>query len=287
MIIPTHRRPERLEACLKALSGLDYPKDRFEIIVVDDGSPASSEPVILPFRGVSDITLLTQPRSGPAAARNRGAAHAKGTFLAFTDDDCTPDPGWLKALANRFAALPEHMIGGRTINALPENPFSGASQHLISYLYDYYDGKPSGLFTSNNMAVPVRHFYSAGVFDASFPLAAGEDRDFCDRWLHHGYKMTYAPEAVVYHAHALTLSSFWRQHFNYGRGAFHFHRLRVGRGHRRIKPEPLSFYLNLLRYPLSRERGLQGLLIASLLGISQAANAAGFFWERSSRKSDS
>jgi GT2 family glycosyltransferase len=52
------------------------------------------------------------------------------------------------------------------------------------------------------------------------PYAAGEDREFCDRWLRHGYRMAYVPKATVYHAHELTFCTFWRQHFGYGRGAF-------------------------------------------------------------------
>jgi len=119
-----------------------------------------------------------------------------------------------------------------------------------------------------------------GGFDTGIPRAGGEDRDLCDRWLHHGYQMIYAQEVLVYHAHALTLDTFWRQHFNYGRGAFYFHQAHARRGQERIKVEPLPFYLNLLRYPFSQARGLQALLLAVLLGVSQMANAIGFLWER-------
>lgn len=109
---------------------------------------------------------------------------------------------------------------GQTLNALSENIFSTASQQLISYLYDYYNLNLSRtrLFISNNLAVPTRQFRTVGGFDTSFPLAAGEGREFSDRWLHHRYQATYAPEAIVYHAHALTLLSYCRQHFNYAGG---------------------------------------------------------------------
>jgi len=46
-----------------------------------------------------------------------------------------------------------------------------------------------------------------------------DSESICDRWPYHGYPMLYAPEVQVYHAHSLTLPKFWRQHFNYGRGA--------------------------------------------------------------------
>ena len=90
--------------------------------------------------------------------------------------------------------------------------------------------------------------------------------------------MHYAPEAVVYHAHAMTLREFWQQHFNYGRGAFYFHRCRTQQRDALPAPEPLSFYKDLLRTPL-RQHGPRGLVYAGLLLISQIANAAGYFYE--------
>lgn len=281
IIVPTHARPKQLAACFESLACLDYPRERFEVIVVNDGSGTSPETVVAFFRDRLDITLLTQPHAGPASARNTGAAKANGEFLAFTDDDCTPAPDWLQALAARFATVPDHVIGGRTLNALPDNPYSTASHLLIDYLYAYYNADPNQarFFTSNNLAVPTDRFHAIGVFNTTFPRAGGEDREFCDRWLHNDYRMIYAPEALVYHTHALTFRTFWRQHFNYGRGAFRFHQARARRGQGRIRLEPFSFYWNLLRHPFSHAQGRRALLLAVLLVVSQAANAAGFFWE--------
>ena len=83
------------------------------------------------------------------------------------------------------------------------------------------------------MAMPVNLFRVIGLFETTFTTS--EDREFCDRSLYNGFQMIYAPEILVYHAHALTLGTFWRQHFNYGRGAFYFHRVRAQRGQGRIK----------------------------------------------------
>jgi GT2 family glycosyltransferase len=250
IIIPTDGRPRQLAACLQSLACIEYPGDRFEVIIIDDGNQTPLEAVVDSFHDKIDLTLLTQSHSGPAAARNAGAKRARGTFLAFTDDDCIPNADWLEKLADRFAQTPEHIIGGLTLNALPNNPYSTASQILIDYLYKYYNPifNQACFLTSNNLAVPAAQFRALGGFDASFPLAAAEDRDFCDRWRSRGYRMIYAPEVVVYHAHALTLRTFLRQHFRYGRGAFHFHQARTERGQNRIRLEPASFYVNLLRY---------------------------------------
>jgi GT2 family glycosyltransferase len=133
--------------------------------------------------------------------------------------------------------------------------------------------------TSNTLALPAEHFRAIGGFNALWLRAAAEDRELCDRWLYHGYRMAYAPEVIVYHAHVLTFHTFWRQHFNYGRGACHFHRVRAQRNQGRIRVESLGFYLRLLRYPSSQVQSKQALLLTALLVLAQVANAAGFLWE--------
>ena len=229
IVIPTHRRPAQLAACLTSLGTLDYPRDRFEVIVVDDGGNMSPDSVA-PFRPRLDVTLLNQAHSGPAAARNHGARRAKGELVAFTDDDCVVDPRWVRALAARFDGS-GNAIGGRTLNALPHNVYSTASQILIDYLYGYYNpvAEDAVFFASNNLAVSRREFLAIGGFDESFGRAAGEDRELCDRWRGLGHGMIYAADALVHHGHELTLRRFCRQHFNYGRAAVHFHRARTRR----------------------------------------------------------
>jgi GT2 family glycosyltransferase len=281
IIVPTFRRPQALTACLTALSHLDYPHESFEVIIVDDGGQVPLEAVVAPFSDCLDVTLHRQPHAGPAAARNAGAARAQGQFLAFTDDDCRPAADWLRALARCFDTAPDHAVGGRTVNALTDNPYATASQLIVDFVYAYYNADPSQarFFASNNLALPADGFHALGGFDATFRTS--EDRDLCDRWLHHGYRMTYAPEVIVSHAHVLTLCSFWRQHFNYGRGAFRYHRARARRGSGVFRAD-LAFYGQLpalLRGGLSRRRGAEALLLTVLLGVWQGANTAGFWWE--------
>jgi len=286
IIIPTYNRPDRLGQCLQSLAQLDYPRPCFEVIVVDDGSQQPLAPIVSQFEVSLKLRLLRQQNAGPASARNTGATAAQGNYLVFTDDDCQPQPHWLTALAAAILKVPTALIGGHTLNALPDNPYSTASQLLIDYLYSYYNQAPAAatFFASNNFAVPRDLYQTVGGFDTSFPLAAGEDREFCDRWRHHGLPMHYAPEATVYHSHSLTLASFWRQHVNYGRGAFYFHQLRSRRQAEPMQVEPLSFYTNLLTYPYSQKLGKRAPLLSGLFFVSQVANVAGFFWERYHQK---
>ena len=278
VIVPTYNRPGQLGACLRALARLQYARDRFEVFVVDDGSKSSPESIVTSFRDRLDVALLLQTHAGPAAARNRGAARARGRFLAFTDDDCMPAPHWLGAMAARFEKDSDRLIGGRTLNIISDNPYSIASQAVVDVVYAYYNTNPdeAQFFASNNLACSSDRFRQLGGFDPTFRTS--EDREFCDRWLHNHHHMTYAPEAIVYHAHNLTLPAFWRQHFSYGRGSFRFHRVRSGRGRGGFRPD-LTFYSRLLRYPLSGECQGRALRLLSSLMLSQAASAAGFVWE--------
>lgn len=285
VIIPAFARPVRIAACLGALTGLDYPPERFEAIVVDDGSPEPLEPVVVRFRSQLDLTMLRQGNTGPAAARNAGALAARGRYLAFTDDDCLPEPGWLRALASALTQDPSLLVGGRVINAFPQSPYATASQDILDYRYGHFDDDRgwTPFFTSNNIALAADRFRAIGGFDALLPLAAFEDRDFCDRWRARNWPMRYESSAIVRHAHDLSLSSFWRQHFRYGRGAAHLHRARVRCGAAGLRPKPFGFYADMLRYPFRYYPAAAATLGAGLIALSQAATAVGFMWETISR----
>ena len=248
---------------------------------VDDGTPGGLEDTVSAWRPRLNLRLIVQANAGPGAARNRGAFEATNEYLAFTDDDCVPDAAWLTALANALTVRPGDLLGGRVINVL-DNLYSQASQDVVAYLCDYYDGRSgrSRLFTTNNMAVSAEAFRASGGFDTSFQRAAGEDREFCDRWVASGRGSAFVHEAIVRHAHSLTLAGFCRQHFQYGRAANRFRKIRAERRSEPVTLEPLSFYTGLLRAPFCDGRSWRACCRAALVGVSQAANAAGFYWER-------
>jgi GT2 family glycosyltransferase len=262
------------------LGHIDYPSDHFEVIVVDDGGKISPETPVERARGAVRVRLLRRAHGGPAAARNAGAAAAGNPFLAFIDDDCVAASDWLTALARELSKDPTSMVGGRVVNSLGDNPFANATQCLVSYLYERHNRETPHFFCSNNLAAPRDRFMEIGGFDASFPFAAGEDRDLCDRWQLSGKPMSYAEDAIVYHAHDMGLRGFWRQHLRYGQAAAHFHRLSAARRCRSVALEPTAFYLGILRHPF-REMPLKHAWTASgLLLLAQVANASGYFYER-------
>ena len=280
IIIPTHDRPRQLEVCLRALARLEYPRSRFEVILVQDGGAPLDEAALQAAGEGITLTLHRQVQAGPAAARNAGAARACGDYLAFTDDDCAPAPDWLARLAERLEATPEAMVGGRTVNALTHNTFSQASQALVAHFYAYENHTPGhGFLASNNMAVPAGAFRALGGFDTHFERPAGEDRELCSRWCRAGHKIVYAPEAQVAHRHSLNLRSFWGQHVSYGRGAYQYRRRRAYLSGTAVRVEPLAFYFSLITVPFAKGVTWQAMLQAVLLMVSQVANATGFVGE--------
>lgn len=278
IIIPTFNRPKALTACVQAIKKLDYPQDRFEVIIVDDGSPVPIQPFDQNLRDGANITFLRQINSGPASARNTGAEHAKGDILAFTDDDCLPTPQWLRELARSFNDSPLALVGGRTVNGLTDNLYTTASQMIVEEAYAFFLSRDSDLrfFASNNMAVAARLFHQIGGFDSTFRTS--EDRDFCDRWLGQGHPLIYAPQAMVFHHHHLKMTTFILQHFYYGCGAYRFHRARAKRGSRMLKPD-LQFYFSVCRRAIFSPSSRKSLRMAGLLGLWQVANLAGFLWQ--------
>ncbi len=268
VIVPTRSRPECLRECLRAIAAQHFPPERLEVIVVDDGSP---EPVV----AAPPVRVVRQHGAGPAAARNAGARATGAERLVFLDDDCLPQPGWLAAMDERLDRDPEVAVGGRLENAFPGNPWAQASQLIVDYFYEVVNRRPeqAGFLGSGHLAVSSEAFRRVGGFDARYPTAAAEDRDFCARWLQSGRRLVYVPEVSVRHAHNLTLWGFVRQHRAYGRGARLLHAQRGG-----LKTP--GFYLGLLSFPFRRYPLVRALQLWPALLLSQVAHTVGYLLDR-------
>lgn len=281
IIIATYSRPTQLAACLESLSRLDYSRDRYEVIVVDDGGDPPAASVVARAPPTLRISQLRQANAGPAAARNLGAASATGNFLAFTDDDCLPQPDWLTAMARALTAYPGCMVGGATVNANVGNLCSATSQLIQDIVYRHYNVDPerARFLASNNLALAAAAFREIGGFDPGFRTA--EDRELCDRWLAGGRRLIYYPPARVAHVRHLTLWSFCRQHFGYGMGAGRFHRQRASR-HPGGPVADFRFHLDIRNWlwgPITAAPPRQVVPLAVLIGAWQISNLAGFLWE--------
>jgi GT2 family glycosyltransferase len=275
IIIPTFNRLAELERCLESIGRMNRSGFNVELIIVNDGGAAPDDQRLTSLANGVELHLLSQPQSGPAAARNLGVRAARGDWFAFIDDDCLLPSDWPARVSDAIRRHPGSMIGGRTVNDLTTNAFSEASQTLVEYVYEYYNiqsRQRTPMFASNNMLVPAAPLKALGGFDERFRTA--EDRELCRRWNDAGHATVYEPGVVVLHAHDLNMASMLRQHFAYGRGAFPYWEKKSG-SLRAIAVEPFGFYLAMLSYPF-RMRKRNALMLGMLIAASQIANAGGF-----------
>jgi glycosyltransferase involved in cell wall biosynthesis len=280
IIVPTRNRAALLDRCLAAMSGLDYARTNFEVLVVDDGSEPPLDDVIAQHPGLMSLQVFRAEGVGPASARNIALKAASGEYVVFTDDDCRPDPKWLLAFDEAIQRHPGSGFGGRIVDS-PENAIYGrASQLLVSFLYDYSESS-NGLrfFCSNNLVFPRLQLLEMGGFDESFPLAAAEDRYICARWLKQG-ELEFVPAAIVEHRQLLGLRSFFRQQFRYGRGACQFWRRRHMDEQAENRLEPWHFYSRMLAYPFAKVAFNRAIAMSALLALSQFAVALGYYSEK-------
>ena len=299
VIVPTFDRPAGLRRCVAAV--LAQSATDLEFIVVDDGGRLPAADALAGFDDPR-LRVIRQDNAGPAAARNCGASLARAALLAFVDDDCAPRRDWLERLLAKSRACPGAMVGGTTHNALAADAFAEASQQLIHYLYARLnaDAGDASFLTSNNMLLPADGFAEAGGFDQTYRRAAGEDRQFCRAWKALGRAICVEASAVVDHYHAMGLRGYLKQHFDYGRGAYRYHRLMAGEALAKAKAGPvslttsdqrggLSTALAIAGFPLqSRQTAPRGLgrraAVSGLLTLSQFATAAGYAREKRQAK---
>lgn len=280
VVVPSYGRPRQLRACLDALVGQSFAGP-WEVVVVDDGSPEPLASLADAFVGRIDLRVIRQDNAGPAAARNRGVREARGTFIAFTDDDCLPEREWLATLVGAARERADALVGGTTINGLPHELFASTSQLIVDLVYEHFNADPDNAYflASNNMLCSREAFLEAGGFDATFPRAGAEDRDFCDRWRMAGRPLLWRSEARVEHRHSQSLLGFLSLHVRYGRGAHMYQAKRRCRGSGTMR-EDLGFHRTLPRRVWGKLRDhdshlQRGGLLAALVAW-QAANAAGF-----------
>jgi glycosyltransferase involved in cell wall biosynthesis len=279
IIIPTFNRPSTLQLCLQSVLELEYPKDSFEVIVVDDGSTISVNEVVEPFERKMKLRVFRQQNSGPAAARNRGAELASGEHLAFTDDDCQVSTLWLKSLETAVGIHPDSAIAGPTINLI-HNPYCEASQEILEVLYSLFEQRPNHplrFYASSNLCFPRSAFLRLGGFDPRFRTS--EDREICARWRDDGKALVFRNDAAVFHRHQLAFGSFVAQHFRYGEGAKSYHQKRKSLGSSSsMGPDP--HYYRLLFQSPPRQPVASRLQHLSLLVLSQIASSVGFLLHR-------
>ena len=197
VIVPVYNDAERIRGCLRALAEQSYPRDDYEVIVVDNGSTDHTPDVVREY-AVSLVVENEVP--GSYAARNAGIAMAKGTILALTDSDCIPAPDWLeRAVAQLTGPASPDMLGGRVELFFkdPECP-TGVElyESLMAFPQQHYI-RDRNFSVTANLFVRRRVFEKAGVFDQT--LRSSGDLEWGARAHAHGFSIFYAEDVVVRH----------------------------------------------------------------------------------------
>ncbi|PZV06827.1 MAG: glycosyl transferase [Leptolyngbya sp.] len=197
IIVPTFLDTDCLRLCLTALENQTYPKDKYEVIVVNNCVDDDLQPLLKKFKGVK---LVTEPKPGSYAARNRGIAEAKANILAFTDADCIPAQDWLEQGVKNLIKTEDCGLVAGSIRVFVHNPSAPKACELYDKLFafpqknylevDHY-GATANVFTYKAV------FETVGLFDAD--MKSGGDYEWGQRVHAANYAMAYAETASIDH----------------------------------------------------------------------------------------
>lgn len=225
VIIPTYNNRSVLERAIEALLAQTFPRDQYEIVVVDDGSTDGTAGMIERLRGPVPIQYLAQPNSGRAAARNAGARAARGRILVFLDSDFWATP---HLLAEHHTHYPPDARGigvqgaSRTHPQTLVTPFMRAREVFV----EVSPGPPGRLslfrVSTRNLSVLKADFAAAGGFDETFGGYGWEDIELAWRLRDRGVRFSYEPRATGDHYQMQNLEGLRKKMREGGRSAVYF-----------------------------------------------------------------
>ncbi|MDR7485160.1 MAG: glycosyltransferase [Armatimonadota bacterium] len=224
VIIPTHNGGWVLQRALEALGAQDAPPERYEVIVVDDGSTDGSVEEIERHPSRVSFRVLRQAHRGRAAARNLGAQAARGRVLLFLDADIWATPGLVSAHLAHHEGRRNIGVQGRwkdhpdsltTMFMRARNIIPDATIRRRVGLSPYH-------VVTRNFSVDADAFRRVGGFDEGFRGYGWEDIELAFRMVADGVTLRYEPTALGYHYHVQTLAEAREKLRQAGEGAVYF-----------------------------------------------------------------
>jgi len=256
IVIPAYNAGRTIAACLDACAALQPPP--FECIVVDDGS--SDDTVDIATR--HGARVLRQENAGPATARNFGAAHAKGDWIAFTDADCVPASDWLLALAR--AMRPAAAAVGGTYGIVNTRSRLARIVHAEILARHARLAEEVDFLGSFNLAVRAAAFRDIGGFDTMFSAASGEDNDLAYRLQDAGGRLRFTRAAIVAHHHPEHLWPYLQTQARHGYWRMRLYRKHPHRARAGDDYAPLAEMLSI-PYALMLSLALPVLMLAGVV----------------------
>ena len=229
VVIPAYNANEVLGECLEAIRRLQYPREKMEVLVIDNNSTDSTS---AETRAKGFEPLLCS-RPGASAARNTGIEKAKGEIVAFTDSDVIVEPDWLLRIVEPFRDPRVGGVGGAigAYRAVTGSEFHAVASGMLDQERQLA-GRPPYMLpfaATANAAYRASALQEVKGFDET--LGVGEDADLSWRIQWAGYKMVYAPAAKVHHKFRSTRKAYFRQTYEYGKATvdlFKKHHRRLG-----------------------------------------------------------
>lgn len=215
VIIPVYNGRLTLSECLESVKNLDYPNDRLEVIVVDNGSKDGSDKIAEKYG--AKVLYETSIQS-PGAARNKGIIEAKGELIAFTDSDCVVTMSWLKHLVKYWDDNQMGCFAGKIEAYTPSTIVEKYSKHVGMLNQEWTLHHQYLPYTQTaNSAYRKYVFDQIGLFNTE--MIAGEDGDLAWRMQRKlNLRIKYIPEALVYHKHRSTIRGLYKQFKGYEMG---------------------------------------------------------------------
>lgn len=247
IVIPVKDRADELQRCLASLKTINYPLQRTQLIVVDDGSSDDSPLVARQFGAL--LVPSGGCGRGPAAARNVGARVATGDILAFIDSDCTASADWLNALIPSFSDPAVAAVGGMVDGMCSESEVDRyeavmSSLSLGKRARSAGSGNDTFYLPSCNLLVRRQAFLHAGGFNDE--MHVGEDVDLTWRLRDKGWTITYLPAGNICHEHRSSIRSFMSRRFDYGTSEGMLQLIHPQRHKRMVIPPLLAVLLMLV-----------------------------------------
>jgi mycofactocin glycosyltransferase len=212
VVVPVRNGEGTISDCLNSLLRMDYPRERREIVVVDNGSTDRTAQIVDGFA----VRHLREGRRGVSHARNRGIAESRGEILAFIDADCTVSTHWLAELVR---PLVERNASGAAGEIVPYPPRTPAERYVARRKPNWQEWVLRARvpwFLLGNTAIHRGVFGQIGTFDPS--LVGCNDIDFSFRFFDAGLRLDYCRTAIVFHRHRATVGALFTQQMRGGRG---------------------------------------------------------------------